>query len=96
MDPTLIHVVLGAIELLKVPKKLAKKRVIILTKTDEGPRGFVTFAELMKHGEQLVPEDFGDAAANEVCTTFKEYSLPLTPFHVDVLDFLFFGHYRTK
>ena len=66
VHPNLVSVVLDTLTLLKVPKKDFKKRVIILTKTGEGPEGFITFSDLIKHGKQLEPEDFSEDKASEV------------------------------
>jgi len=61
VHPNLVSVVLDTLTFFKVPKK-----VIILTKTGEGPEGFITFSDLIKHGKQLEPEDFSEDKAYEV------------------------------
>ena len=75
VHPDLLPVVLDTLALLKVPKKDFKKRVVILTRTGEGPKGFITFADIMKHGERLKPEDFSGNKAHEVCLPFVILSL---------------------
>jgi len=96
VHPDLVPIVLDTLALLKVPKKDFKKRVIVLTKTGEGPKGFITFADVMKHGKQLKPEDFNGDKVYEVCpSSHLVLGLLINGRVLDLFDVLLFWYNRS-